>query len=258
MKVSGKNPPRLPSDPTANQPESPEPRLKRKQRRMPEDSPPVGKNQPHVVFHADANVLPQAEDKDLETMSDEALIEELARGNHNAFAIGSERWRPHFTQLAWRFLRRPMDVHDAVQQTLLKIYLSHLQRCPCSGAAAGESSGAQSEYRFFGSFNAWTYTILRNVIVDMLRKGLYLGTSSITDYDIPDDREDVEHSILLDQMRRKCETLPAEEQELLFARMNGKTLAELAKEKHCAVSTMSAKVNSGIRHLRNALGVEKK
>lgn len=260
MKIPRKKQPRSANEPTNTRPEPPTVRLKRKQRRVPEDSPPQAGHlhKPRVIHDADESGAVRSADKHLDAMSDEGLMDELACGNHGAFDVGSERWRPRLEAVAWHYLHRDLHVHDAAQQTLLKIYLSHIPHCPCCGAAADPVRGTQSEYRFCGSFNAWMYTILRHVIVDMRRKGLYIGTANVNDYDLADDREDVEHSILLAQVRQKCKALPQDEREALLARMDGKTLTELANEQHCAVSTMSDRVNAGIQHLRDVLGVEKK
>ncbi|MEA2239027.1 MAG: sigma factor [Thermoanaerobaculia bacterium] len=195
---------------------------------------------------------PEAE---LKTFGDEDLVTAFYNGDHGAFAVGYERWKPDLQNVAWRIFHRAVDintVNDAVHTSFLKLYKHHIPHCPsCSTDAPGG-------FVFVGCALSLLHTILHNVIVDMCRERKFLGLAEIGDVAAPDG-PGVEHSILLAEVRQKIDALPAEdERRLMLSRWEGKTLVEIADAEHRAPSTIHKQQRKAMEHLRQSLGLDVK
>ncbi len=85
-------------------------------------------------------------------MDEEKLISLAQSGDTKACEILLNTYRPKMYALSLRFLKNTHDADDAVQNALIKIYLSI------------------GKFAFRSSFATWVYTITKNCSLDLIKK----------------------------------------------------------------------------------------
>lgn len=200
--------------------------------------------------------------RDPAALSDEALIEQVLRGNREAFEEIVARYQNRIYNFCLRYLGNEEDSREAFQETFFRAY-THIDRFT-------------PRYRF----STWLYTIARNQCLDRLRQRARrreesydelaekeparlpagIGTGP-ADHLPPghapapsDPREELARQELEARVRRIMERLPAAQREVIVLRhYSGLTFAEIAETLGCSVGTAKSRFHFGFRKLARLL-----
>jgi RNA polymerase sigma-70 factor (ECF subfamily) len=168
------------------------------------------------------------------TTTDRALMEQVAAGDHRAFAALVQRYSPRLLAVAQRLLGSREDAEDAVQRAFLNCFTS-----------------ARS-YRPDWAVSTWLYRIATNICVDELRRR---KSRAALHLDAPLFRRTppAPQAIRLD-LQRALERVPREARVLLALRyVDGLTYDELARVRGISVNTVKSQLARGKVILRSGL-----
>lgn len=179
------------------------------------------------------------------TLSDEQLIEAVARGDRAAFEQLYDRYAPAVFGLTLRTLREREVAEEAVQEIFWRIW----QR-----AKSFDRSRA---------FAPWLFGIAHNYTIDELRRRRARPQAVYEDDDHPvlsniADSSDVSETALQGEQRRivvdALQQLPAEQRQALeLAYFNGLTQQEIATRLGNPLGTIKTRMRLGLQKLRTIL-----
>lgn len=178
----------------------------------------------------------------MQAVSDEQLIEWVARGDSSCLGTLFERHHRGVYRFCLQMTRNPGYAEDAAQEVFLKV-LRH------AGSFRGQ-----------GSFKGWLYNIARNATLDYLRRSRRQEQALSLD-DSPDgllvDHLDAERSAAgqqrLGTLMKALETLPAHFREvILLGRFEFNTFEELAQALDCKVGTARVRMHRAMQQLNLA------
>ena len=158
---------------------------------------------------------PAGPNHDLETLSDEQLVEAYQRGRTDAFRVLIERYRQELFNFLVRFLSNRTAAEDVFQDTFLQVHTS--------------SDTFDVERRF----KPWLFTIAANKARDHMRKGSRRSAAELDapiggaagegntfidllQADLPMPMDSMEKSELQDAVQRTIQQMPEHLREILL------------------------------------------
>jgi len=180
---------------------------------------------------------------------DFALMEAVRSDREGAFETFVERYQKRLYRLAWGYLRQHEDALDAVQETMVKIYL------------------ARAHYRPESHPFTWASRILVNHCLDVLRRKRVRPADSLEetqerhpgrDVVPPDPGATPESRHATDEFRRHVEqavaTLPESQREIFVLRhFEEMSLQEIAVARGCALGTVKSSLHRAAAAVRDRL-----
>lgn len=198
-------------------------------------------------------VSPQADNQELTTYRDEALMERIALGDADAFEELYDRYVRGCFGLAMKIVREPTVAEEVVQDVFMKLW---------------SRPGIFSPER--GKFSGWLLTLVRNRAVDKLRRlkagaagpvlpldrsmdndlnlADLLADNSVTPYD---QAWSGEQSLIV---REAIKSLPSQQREaIVLAYFGGLTQKEIAERLQEPLGTIKTRTRAALAQLRRAL-----
>ena len=180
---------------------------------------------------------------------DFALMEAVRENREGAFERFVERFQRRLYRLAWGYLRQHDDALDAVQETMVKIYL------------------ARASYRPASHPFTWASRILANHCLDLLRRRRARPSESLeaaqearpgNDLTAGDPRDTPERSHEREEFRRRVQDavarLPESQREVFMLRhFEDMTLEEIAVARGCALGTVKSSLHRAASAVRDRL-----
>jgi RNA polymerase sigma-70 factor (ECF subfamily) len=161
-----------------------------------------------------------------------ALVDRLARGDHQALAELYDRYAGIVNALALRILRRSADAEDVVQEVFVQVWRQ---------AARFDASRGTPE--------AWLFTITRTRALDRLRRVVAAQAVSMTPP--PVAAPVIEHGLAV---RRALEELPPDQRAALeLAYYEGLTQSEIAARLGQPLGTVKTRIRTAMIRLRETL-----
>jgi RNA polymerase sigma-70 factor, ECF subfamily len=200
---------------------------------------------PRYVHQKEASSLAQVHQRSIEGISDEELIEAVARGDRRAFEALYDRYAPAVFGLALRTLRDREVAEEAVQEIFWRIW---------------QRAGSFDRSRMFAP---WLFGIAHNYCIDELRRRRARPQSVYEDDERPilgaiPDTVDVSEAAVLAEQRRAVQDalrqLPDEQREALeMAYFGGLTQQEIAARLGNPLGTIKTRMRLGLQKLRGLL-----
>ncbi len=163
------------------------------------------------------------------------LIQQIARGNREAFGRFYDRYAPLVFAFAVRLLRVRAEAEDLLQEVFLQIW---------------RQAGSYSQER--GSPEAWILTITRSRGIDKLRSIRRRDRSSETSGKVENGARESEAKLTV---RDALAGLPEAQRTVLeLAYFNGLTQSEIAAHLGEPLGTVKTRMRAGIERLRGLLG----
>ncbi|MGZ4400717.1 MAG: sigma-70 family RNA polymerase sigma factor [Gaiellaceae bacterium] len=174
-------------------------------------------------------------------LSDEALLEQMARGDEPALAELYDRFGRIAYGLAARVLRDQALAEDAVQDAFLGAWRT---------AAAFD--------RTRGTASTWLMTLVHRRAVDLVRREDRRRTDLLDDDTPVASGETTEEQAAVREERRRVQTalaqLPPDQREALeLAYYGGLTQSELAERLDVPLGTVKSRMFAGLAKLRDLL-----
>ena len=179
-------------------------------------------------------------------LADQQIIEEVLKGNKNAFSLLVSKYQYRILNVVGKFVREPADCEDVAQQAFLKAY------------------EALPNFRGECAFYTWLYTIAQNCAKSFVKSKaqqvisvdasdpeveVYDGSERLHDIESP---EDLLSSMELQKlMQQALDQMPKDlRQALVMCELDGLSYDEIASQMGCPVGT----VKSRISRARETLG----
>lgn len=176
----------------------------------------------------------------LEPASDETLLARIAKGDLAAFQTFHDRYAARVATYA-RQLNRDRQLDDDILQ---EVFTAVWTRAASYNAARGDASG-------------WLYTLTRNKVIDLWRRGSKDGQAEeIDDRRLPAPRE--EDDLRLTLRQALAHLSPEQRQAIEMAYFDGLTYQEAAHELELPEGTLKSRIRLGLRTLRNVLSQGKR
>ena len=167
--------------------------------------------------------------------ADRALLAQVARRDHAAFAALVERYGARLLAVARRLLSGRADAEDAVQRALLQVYLN------------------ASAYRPEWAVSTWLYRILTNICIDELRRRETRASHADATRRLARSAAAPAGAGDLD-LRRALQRVPREARVLLALHyVDGLSYQELARARGISVNTVKSQLARGKAILRQRL-----
>lgn len=180
---------------------------------------------------------------------DFALMEAVRENREGAFETFVARFQRRLYRLAWGYLRQHDDALDAVQETMVKVYL------------------ARASYRPTSHPFTWASRILANHCLDHLRRRKARPSESLeaaqearpgSDLTAGDPRDTPEHTHQQTEFRRRVQDavalLPESQREVFVLRhFEDMTLEEIAVARGCALGTVKSSLHRAAAAVRERL-----
>jgi len=180
-------------------------------------------------------------------LTDAELMARIQADDEPAFAEFVKRYQRKFYRLAFGYLHQHEESLDAVQESFIKIYRARRTWEPRANPFT------------------WSYRIVANHCVDLLRKRKGYAASSLDDEESPEGRtladasaEDPEMVQVHKEERRKLMEavlrLPPRQREIVMLRhYEDLSLQEIAKVQGCALGTVKSSLHRAIASLKDIL-----
>ena len=182
----------------------------------------------------------------LNRFSDEALIEQLKQGNHDAFALLFARYHRLVHKVCFKILHDPSEAEDLVQDVFFEIYRVAAK----FNSAKGSAKSWILQYAYHRSLNRRRYLELRKMY----------GQDQISQLDVlesyysPNDGNSLCSEELAYMLQQGLETLGREQRETLeLACFQGASLGEIAKQTGKSLVSVQHYYYRGLKKLREFL-----
>jgi len=211
------------------------------------------RNETHATNQVDFKVAPQPDKQELGNWADDALMEQISRGNTQAFEELYDRYVRGCFGLAMKIVREPTTAEEVVQDVFMKLW---------------SRPGIFSSER--GKFSGWLLTLVHNRSVDKLRRlkagaaGPVLPLDGTLDSDLnladvladtaatPYDRAWTEEQGRI--VREAIKALPHPQREaIVLAYFGGLTQKEIAERLQEPLGTVKTRTRAALQQLRRAL-----
>jgi len=179
----------------------------------------------------------------VEQMTDEQLLEEVALLNQSAFRVIYRRHSARLYGICLAVLRSDALAQDALQEACVAIW-----------------RGAKSYSSAKGKAATWMNYLCRNRCIDMLRSRKYqslLIDERIDQHFLPDESapdENAQQSQVNNSVRKAISALPKEQCRLIeLAYFNGLSQSEIAEATGLPLGTVKSRMRLGMDKLRQSL-----
>jgi len=185
----------------------------------------------------------------LQTLSDEDVMEQLQAGNMHAFDILVSRFKDRLHNFLFRYTHNHEDCEDLVQETFLRVFKS------------------RQSYTRIAKLSTWIYTIALNLAKSMYKKKQRMSTVSMhADPSDPDDfeiaiedttilqDEQLHQKICVEQLEKALHTLNDDFKEAIILRdIQQLTYEEISEITGSAMGTVKSRINRGRIQLQEIL-----
>ena len=178
----------------------------------------------------------------MDALSDAELVEEVRRGNRQAFSDLMRRYQQRVYWTARRIVGNHDDADDVAQETFVKAYL------------------ALGEFRGDGSLFTWLYRIAVNLSINTLRKRQvlnYVRESELLRNLLPsleDPSAHVEHQETQDALERAVDTLPEKQKAVFILRFYDElTYEEISEILKTSVGGLKANYFHALKKVQEAM-----
>jgi RNA polymerase sigma-70 factor (ECF subfamily) len=176
---------------------------------------------------------------------DAELMQQVARGDHEAFNILVQKYRPPVLNMAFRYVGDRGEAEDLAQEAFLRVY------------------EARHRYRPTAQFSTWLYRIVANVCLDARRRRWARPVESlealgegdrIEDDRSPSPHEAVERTELQAAVRAAIAALPPRQRlAVILHRYEGRSYQEIADALDCSVSAVETLLHRAKQNLKERL-----
>jgi RNA polymerase sigma-70 factor (ECF subfamily) len=192
--------------------------------------------------------MPFIEGLDIETLSDEQLINYFQEGSQDAYAELVKRYKDRLINFIYRYIGNYDECEDIVQDTLVKVYVSkHL-------------------YKEIAKFSTWIYTIAINLAkTKAIKKKRYsiLSLSSAyddgeKDFDIPDEgyspEREVDSKVQDEYIQKALNSISENYRKLVILRdIEDFSYEEISEMTGLPMGTVKSRINRGREKLQKLL-----
>jgi RNA polymerase sigma-70 factor (ECF subfamily) len=173
---------------------------------------------------------------ELETFTDNQLIDLTLEGTTTAFEILVKRHQRQMYALALKMLKNHDDANDIAQEVFLKAY---------------EVLGS---FQKKSSFHTWLYRITVNFCINHLRRDKAQYHVELENYhavEAPEAFETLDSLEVQDELNAAIRRLPEKQQKTVFLRVvEGLPYKEIAKILGCSVGTVKANYFHAVKNLK--------
>jgi RNA polymerase sigma-70 factor (ECF subfamily) len=217
------------------------------------DSHPIREPQAPEFDNIDFKVAPPPDRQELKDWGDDTLMQQIARGDTQAFEELYDRYVRGCFGLAMKIVREPTMAEEVVQDVFMKLW---------------SRPGIFSSER--GKFSGWLLTLVHNRSVDKLRRlkvgaagpvlpldgtldtGLNLADVLADPAATPYDQAWTEEQGRI--VREAIQSLPHQQREaIVLAYFGGLTQKEIAERLEEPLGTVKTRTRAALQHLRRAL-----
>lgn len=184
-------------------------------------------------------------DKTVDGLSDQMLIDSFLSGSSSSFEILYERYKRQLYSYLNQMLPGQHTVADDIfQQTWMKV----IRKLP--------------DYKCSNKFQAWLIRIAHNQTIDHFRRSkkennTFSIDSGETEIYLPDNRgvpwKNIHHEELDNAVEKALSQLPAEQKEVFMLRQEQMSFKEIAEVQNCSINTVLGRMQYAIRNLRKQL-----
>ena len=180
-------------------------------------------------------------------LTDAELMARIQRDDEAAFAEFVRRYQKRFYRLAYGYLHQHEEALDAVQDAFIKIYRARRTWEPRANPYT------------------WSYRIVANLCVDLIRKRKGFQATSLDDEESPEGRT-LADTAAVDPLRLQVEKeerrkvmeavlqLPPRQREIIMLRhYEDLSLQEIAQAQGCALGTVKSSLHRAIASLKQIL-----
>ncbi len=182
-------------------------------------------------------------------MEDRDVIEQVLRGDNDAFGQLVEKYQTKVYNLALRMCGNEDDAFDLAQEAFLRAWRS------------------LGSFQFESAFSTWLFRLSSNICLDFLRAKKRRATVSLTmtddesgesQLDLPDPSKTPEEAVLAAEDRRllaqAMNELPADQRQILTLRaIDDLSYAEIAEILQLQEGTVKSRLSRARTALRNKL-----
>jgi RNA polymerase sigma-70 factor, ECF subfamily len=186
---------------------------------------------------------------DLGSLSDDRLMEAIARGNSGALGILYDRYGRLVFSLAVNIINDDAVAEEVTQEVFFQVW-----------------NKAATYHQEQSKVSTWLTSVARHKAIDIFRQrnvrpeGHQIGWEDEDMPDVPDDlviEVSVEQNIDQQRVRRAIATLPAEQREALgLAFFKGYSHQEIANETGEPLGTIKTRVKLAMQKIRQALLID--
>jgi len=174
---------------------------------------------------------------------DAELMQQVARGDHEAFNILVQKYRPPVLNTAFRYVGDREEAEDLAQEAFLRVYQ------------------ARHRYRPTAQFSTWLYRIVANVCLDARRRRQARPVESLealgeepAEAHSPSPHEAVERTELQAAVRAAIAALPPRQRlAVILHRYEGRSYQEIADALDCSVSAVETLLHRAKQNLKERL-----
>ena len=172
-------------------------------------------------------------------LADQQIIEEVLKGNKNAFSLLVSKYQYRVLSIVGRFVHEHADCEDVAQQTFIKAY------------------EALPTFRGESAFYTWLYTIAQNCAKSFVNSKvqqvvsvdaadpeveIYDGSERLHDIESPEDLLSSEE--LQRMLMQALDQMPADlRQALVLCELEGLCYDEIARRMGCPVGTVKSRIS---------------
>ncbi|MFL5741015.1 MAG: RNA polymerase sigma factor [Flavisolibacter sp.] len=183
----------------------------------------------------------------LAQLSDKELIEEVYKGQEQAFEILFSRYKKDVRTIILRCVSNRLVTEDLCQDSFIRVFNALRKR----------------NYNEQGNFRAWILCVARNLCMDYLRKSTQFNRSGIPLYDdcVSTTAGDcVENRMVMKQQEQQLlafiNRLPEEQKQVVHYRFfEGMSFKEISALMKTNVNTSQGRMRYGLAHLRKQVRV---
>lgn len=177
----------------------------------------------------------------MEHMDDSALVEQIQRGDQQAFTVLMERWQTRIHRFAFRFFADVDEASEITQMTFIKVY---------------QKVDTLDEP---GKFSSWIYRVANNLCLDELKRAGRRKSSPLEAWvEQMEARQTpakkLETKELGEMLQKALLTLPDEQRVVIILKeyegMKFREIAEILEEPE---NTVKSRMYYGLKSLRRVL-----
>lgn len=179
---------------------------------------------------------------DTAEQTDESIVKAVQSGDSDLFTLVVERYEAKLKRYAKKFLSRPEDVDDLVQDVFIKVY-EHIQ-------------SFDTDLRF----SPWIYRIAHNIFVNELQKKSRYGIAAFDpEVILPfmPAKETADQETLQDELRTEIDSLlgelrPKYREVIILFYLESLTYQEISDVLQVSISSVGVRMNRAREQLQTA------
>jgi RNA polymerase sigma-70 factor (ECF subfamily) len=192
------------------------------------------------------NFRPNEAPRPIESLSDESLIQAIARGTSRALELLYDRYNRLLYSFAYRIVNDHQVAEDILQDAFVSVWKN------ASTYAVGQ-----------GPVRSWLVSIVHHRAIDYIRSAKRRGAQTNTTLDVivldenlaqPDVWDEVWQSVQRKEIRAALMQIPAEQRMVIeLAYFQGWTQSEIAQGCQIPLGTVKARIRLGLMRMKKIL-----